>query len=193
MTTSTQPNPADALLASVGLPPNFMLEIFNESDWSMIIKLHAIFEAVVGSLIVKQLRTPEIEAVVTHMEFNNPRSGKVAFARSLALLGKKEVAFLRGFSELRNSLVHDIGNVQFNVSDYVCGLDSAGLKKFKSEIGAPLCTVNGGDHVYAHLLKESPKQIVFLASYCCLLTLQFNVDAKNRNAIVEALLSREKK
>jgi len=190
--SAPQTNPAEALLAGIGLSPDFMLQLGKESDWSLIIKLHAMFEAIVGSLIVRQLNTPDIEEVVAHLDFNNARSGKVAFARALGLVGKREVAFLRGFSELRNTLVHDIRNVQFNLGEYVRKLDSAGLKKFKNEIGAPLCGITGGERVYAQFLKQDPRMIVFLAAYSCLLILQFNVSAKSRNALVEALLQRTK-
>lgn len=186
----SQSNPVESLLASIGLQPDFILSLSRESDWSIVIKLHAMFEAAVSSLIVKQLKTPDLEDVVAHLDFNNVKSGKVAFARALGLIGKREVAFLRGFSELRNALVHDIKNVQFDLAAYVRSLDPSGLKKFKSEIGAPLCAVSGGEDVYTQLLEKDPRLIVFLAAYTCLLTLQFNVDAKGRNALVEALLRR---
>lgn len=191
--SADQAKSAEHLLASIGLSPDFVLTLARESDWSLIIKLHAMFEAVIGGLIVKQLKTPDIEEVVAYLDFNNIKSGKVSFARALGLVGKREVAFLRGFSELRNALVHDIRNVEFNLSGYVRSLDSSGLKKFKSEIGAPLCAVEGGERVYAELLEGNPRQIVFLAAYSCLLTLQFNVSAKSRNALVAALLARATK
>jgi len=188
-----QVKPAEQLLASIGLSPDFVLGLTREGDWSLIIKLHAMFEAVIGGLIVKQLKTPNIDDVVAYLDFNNVKSGKVSFARALGLVGKREVAFLRGFSELRNALVHDIRNVEFNLTTHVHSLDSSGLKKFKSEIGAPLCVIEGGERIYAELLKENPRQIVFLAAYSCLMTLQFNVSAKSRNAMIEAILARAKK
>ena len=178
-------NSAEKLLACVGLPPDFVLALVQESDWSLIIKLHAVFEAVIASLIVKQLKTPDVEEVVSHLDFNNVKSGKVAFARALGLIDSREVAFLRGLSELRNALVHDIKNMQFNLREHVRSLDDPRLKKFKSEFGASVCALENGGCMYTELLERKPTQIVLLAAYSCLLMLQFNVSAKDRNAIVE--------
>lgn len=181
---------AEKLLASVGLPPNFVLALVQESNWSLIIKLHAVFEAVIASLIVKQLKTPDVEEVVSHLDFNNVKSGKVAFARALGLIDSREVAFLRGLSELRNTLVHDIKKVQFNLREHVRSLDNPQLKKFKSEFGASVCALDNGKRMYTDLLERNPAQIVLLAAYSCLLMLQLNVSAKNRNALVEILMQR---
>ena len=183
-------NSAEKLLVSVGLPPDFVLALAQESDWSLIIKLHAVFEAVIASLIVKQLKTPDVEKVVSHLDFNNVKSGKVAFARALGLIDSREVAFLRGLSELRNALVHDIKNVQFNLREHVRSLDDPQLKRFKSEFGASVCALENGERMYTDLLERKPAQIVLLAAYSCLLMLQFNVSAKARNALVEILMQR---
>lgn len=186
---NTEPtSSAEKLLASVGLPPNFVLALVQESDWSLIIKLHAVFEAVIASLIVKQLKTPDVEEVVSHLDFNNVKSGKVAFARALGLIDSRQAAFLRGLSELRNALVHDIKKVQFNLREHVRSLDNPQLKKFKSEFGASVCALENGKRMYTDLLEQNPAQIVLLAAYSCLLMLQFNVSAKNRNALVEILM-----
>ncbi len=183
-------NSAEKLLVSVGLPPDFVLALAQESDWSLIIKLHAVFEAVIASLIVKQLKTPDVEEVVSHLDFNNVKSGKVAFARALGLIDSREVAFLSGLSELRNALVHDIKNVQFNLREHVRSLDDPQLKRFKSEFGASVCALENGERMYTDLLERKPAQIVLLAAYSCLLMLQFNVSAKARNALVEILMQR---
>lgn len=180
----------EKLLASVGLPPDFLLALLQESNWSLIIKLHAVFEAVIASLILKQLKTPDVEEVISHLDFNNVKSGKVAFARALGLIDSKDVAFLRGLSELRNALVHDIKNVKFNLQEHVRSLDDPQLKKFKNAFGASVCALENGERTYTDLLDREPAQIVLLAAYSCLLMLQFNVSAKNRNALVEVLMQR---
>lgn len=183
-------NSAEKLLASVGLPPDFVLALVQESDWSLIIKLHAVFEAVIASLIVKQLKTPDVEEVISHLDFNNVKSGKVTLARALGLIDSRDVAFLRGLSELRNALVHDIKNLQFNLREHVRSLNDPQLKKFKSEFGASVCALKNGERMYTDLLERKPAQIVLLAAYSCLLMLQFNVSAKNRNVLVEILMQR---
>ncbi|MGE3154680.1 MAG: hypothetical protein AB7G48_18390 [Nitrospiraceae bacterium] len=181
------------ILQSVGLPGDFLEHLLRESDWSLVIKLHAVFESVLASLIVQRLATPQTAEVVSHLEFNNAKSGKVAFARALGLLESRDVAFLRGLSELRNQLVHRIENISFTFSRCVAGHSAAERKKFKKEFGFAILQVEGGTREYEQLLKNRPRTIVHLAAYECLLNIQFRVSAQRRNALVEALLQRSKK
>jgi len=181
------------LLQSVGLPGDFLDQLLKESDWSLVIKLHAVFEAVLVNLIVHRLATPQASEVVSHLEFNNTKAGKVAFARALGLLESRDVAFLRGLSELRNRLVHSIQNVSFTFAGHVANLSAAERKKFRAEFGFALLQLEGGAAEYDRLLSDHPRAIVHLAAYDCLLSMQFRVLAQRRTALVEALLQRSAK
>ncbi len=176
------------LLASVGITEDFFWSLGDESDWSLVIKMHALFEAVVGRLVVGRLNKPGLEDVVSNLEFNNMKSGKVAFARALGLLESEDVAFLRGLSELRNRLVHDIRNVNFSIADDISNKNASELKKFRKEFGWTITQLKNGEEEYERLLKSTPKWIVFLAGYVCLLRLQFRVSDHDRNRIVDALV-----
>ncbi len=192
MTEEHTPNVAQ-LLHAIGLPKDFLDQLQKESDWSLIIKLHAVFEAVLGSLIVKHLAMPQAAEVISQLDFNNAKSGKVAFARALGLIESHDVAFLRGLTELRNRLVHDIRNVTFTIGAHVAGFSSRELKKFKTEFGRAICQLQDGEAEYTNLLKNYPRAIVHLAAHDCLLNLQFRVSAHARNLVVEALLRRSAK
>ena len=184
---------ARKLLASAGLPEDFLDKLRLESDWSFVIKLHSLFEAVLASLIVKRLNAPAVQEAIVNLEFNNVKSGKVAFARALALIDARDGAFLRGLSELRNKLVHDIRNVQFDLRSYVSGMDHKQRKKFKAEFGKAICSLKTGEPTYNRLFKEQPSLIIYLASYSCLLSLEFNVTNQRRNMLIEALMKRAAK
>ncbi len=181
------------LLESVGLPETFLDQLLTESDWSLIIKLHAVFEAVLASLIVRRLGTPQTAEVVSHLDFNNTKSGKVALARALGLIESCDAAFLRGLSELRNRLVHNIRNVAFTFSEHIATLTPSELKKFKSEFGFAICQLDDGESKYVKILKNHPRTIVYLAAHGCLLNMQFHLSTNNRNLIVEALMRRSAK
>jgi hypothetical protein len=178
------------LLGSVGLPTDFLDQLMQESDWSLIIKLHAVFEAVLGSLIVRSLGSKEIEGQVAYLDFNNTKSGKVAFARALGLLERLDVAFLRGLSELRNGLVHDVRNVAFSLKGYVSGMSETDRKKFRSEFGHTMFTLEGGKGLYEEALVKNPKMIVYVAAYSCLLQIQFQISGRQRALLVESLVHR---
>ena len=184
-----EPSPTVAqLLESVGLPIDFLDRLMQESDWSLVIKLHAVFEAILGSLIVRSLGSKAIEEEVAHLDFNNTKSGKVAFARSLGLIEKPSVAFLRGLSELRNRLVHDIQNVSFSLRASVAKMPEPALKKFRSEFGWAMLRLEHGEKLYAEALAKEPKTILYVAAYSCLLGMQFQISGKKRQALVEALM-----
>lgn len=186
-------NTAEELLASVGLAPDFLLKLVAEDDWSLIIKLHAVFEAVLGSLIVKELGKPSVSDVVAQLDFNNIKTGKVAFARALGLLDKREMAFLRGLSELRNALVHNVQNVGFDIRTHVLALDLPKRKKFKAEFGGYVKASPDGDREYEELLARNPGQLLMYSAYGCLLTLHFKLSEKRRNLLIEALTHRANK
>lgn len=164
-----------------------------ESDWSFVIKLHALFEAVLASLVVKKLGVPALQDAITNLEFNNAKAGKVAFAQALELLDSREVAFLRGLSELRNRLVHDVRNVQFDLRVYVANMDARQQKSFKSQFGRTILLLPDGEAEYTRLLREQPSIIIYFAAYSCLMVLEFNVSDQRRNMLLEALMKHAKR
>jgi len=178
------------LLESIGLPRDFLDQLLKESDWSLVIKMHAVFEAVLASLITKRLANPQVGDVVSNLDFNNTKAGKVALARALGLVESPEVAFLRGLSELRNKLVHNIENVTFSFKTHVASLSAAELKKFRTEFGFAIRRLENGDAEYDKYLRTHPRLIVYLAAYDCLLNLQFRVSNQARNMLAEVLLER---
>ena len=184
----TAPDPIHEVLATVGLPPDFVDALIHESDWSLVIKLHAVFEAVLAELVVQELKSDKLKDVVAHLDFNNIKSGKVAFARALGLLESREAAFLRGLSEMRNRLVHDVRNVGFDLVKAVAAMTVSERKKFRSEFGASLCSTESGAEKYGEYLVERPAFIILSAAYHCLLVLRMNTTEKRRQALVEALM-----
>jgi hypothetical protein len=156
-----------------------------ESDWSMVIKLHAIFEAVLSNLITKRLEKPQIGEVISNLEFNNKKSGKVALAKALNLIEARDVTFLRDLSELRNLLVHNIENVTFSFVDHVAKLSPEKLKKFRTAFGYAILGLENGERDYTELVKTNPKLIVHLAAWDCLLNLQYRIASDSRSLLLE--------
>ena len=190
--SDAQKNTLEQLLKSIGLASDFFEQLRNESDWAMVIKLHAIFEAVLADLIAKRLDKPELRTAVSHLDFNHTKAGKVVFAHQLGLLHKQHTTFLRGLSELRNQLVHNIKNVSFSFVTYVSGLSKSELKEFRTKFGAPLLRIENGEMYYKEYLELNPKFIVHLAARDCLLALQFSVAPSTRNRLAELLMSKTK-
>lgn len=176
------------ILEASGVPSSFVDLLIHESDWSLVIKLHALFEAVLANLIVQELKRPALLQVVSNLPFNDTKAGKVAFARALGLLDKREVSFLRGLSELRNALIHNVKNVAFELENHVACMTETQRKKFKSEFGGALGSTTSGAAMYKQYEQSRPALIILSAAYSCLLVLHFNTEEQRRQMLVEALM-----
>ena len=110
------------------------LDADDENDWSFVIKLHALVEAAVSHLLTAQFHREELSGLFSRLDMSNETTGKAAFVKALALLGKPERRFMSSLSELRNKLVHDVRNVNFDLLHYVEGMNkdqqAAFLKNF---------------------------------------------------------------
>jgi hypothetical protein len=130
-TPETQERPILDIETQLGLPPGFLLHLYqNEDDWSFVIKIHAFLEAVLTHLLAEHLGQPDLLPVFAYLETSNVRTGKLAFVRAFDLLDKGARRFIHTLSELRNNLVHDVSNVNFRFPDYVSQLTEKERKDF---------------------------------------------------------------
>jgi hypothetical protein len=56
--------------------------------------------------------------VFSRIELSNTQSGKLAFADSLGLINRDTKRFIRTLSELRNMFVHDVSNVNIDLTQF---------------------------------------------------------------------------
>src|SRR6266516_2976014 len=95
---------------------------FNESDWSFVIKAHALLEAATTQLLANHLGAPGLTDTLACLPQSDPRSGRLAFLRALELLDEGELRFIQKFSELRNKLAHNVHNTRFTFVDHLATL-----------------------------------------------------------------------
>ena len=117
------------------IEPGFLMKLIHEDDWSFVIKSHAFIEAALSHLISEALSEAALHDVFANIETSNNRSGKLAFIKALNLLDEEARRFIRALSELRNSLVHDIGQVGFSFEDYIASLEKQQKVKFVGAFG----------------------------------------------------------
>lgn len=96
--------------------------VTQDSDWSFVIKAHALLEAATTQVLAQHFGFRELADVLSELPQSDTRLGRVAFMRALGLLEQDEIQFLRKFSELRNKLVHDVHNTRFAFVDYLATL-----------------------------------------------------------------------
>lgn len=120
----------------LGLPKQFYLKLEHEDDWSFVIKLNALFEAACTHLLTVRLQSPELEESFAHLDFGNPKFGKVVLLRKLGCLSQPESKFLQLILELRNKLAHSISYVSFTFSEHLQALDKNQSKSFAVAVRA---------------------------------------------------------
>lgn len=109
------------LETKLGLEQGFFesLAFDDENDWSFVIKAHALAEAAISHLLTETIKRPELGDLFSRLDMSNKSTGKAAFVKALGLLGDEERRFVSALSELRNRLVHDVRNVNFDLLAYV--------------------------------------------------------------------------
>lgn len=118
------------LEADLGLPKNFLLDLEQQDDWSMIIKGHSLIEAAVNRVLSESLDKPALASVIENMNLGGGRTGKLAFVEALGLLPDSLFRFVAGFAQLRNAAIHRVENVQFTFSEHVRGLSKEQTSAF---------------------------------------------------------------
>ena len=105
----------------IGVRRGFVRRLVREDDWSFIIKLHALFEAVCTHLLLHHFNEPELSEAFSRLELSSKATGKIAFLGKLELLNADNRRFISTLSELRNSLVHDVRNAEFSLEALIAG------------------------------------------------------------------------
>lgn len=121
----------------IGLSPDFIVKLLKEDDWSFIIKLHALIEAVCTQLILYHFKEPALSSIIARLELSNKPIGKVALLKELELLDEYHRKYIYALSELRNGLVHDVKQSNFNLKEMVNSYKKEELKRF-AKVYSPL-------------------------------------------------------
>jgi hypothetical protein len=160
---------------TLGLPAGFCEGLLREDDWSFVIKLHAILEAAVTTILVEKMGYAALQPVFARIEMSQEGSGKLAFAEAVSLLDGIDRRFIRKLSELRNQLVHRIQNVSFTVRSHVDALDTNQKESFVKAFGL----WNSEDNILPRLHKYAmahPKDFVWQGGLMILAILMMKVE-----------------
>lgn len=130
-----------ALEDELTLPRGFIAALYQEDDWSFVIKSHALVEALLTYLLSQQFANVNVGNIFAFLDTSNPRTGKLAFVKAFALLDDAARRFVRGLSELRNQLVHNVANVRFTFAEHTAQLNKQTRREWIQEFGYGLFCV----------------------------------------------------
>src|SRR6266851_5110601 len=128
----------DRLEVALGLPPRFLDSIFQEHDWSFVLKLHALIEGAVTVLLTERIGgadgTAELRTALSYLETSSRPVGKVKLATLLGVLEEDRGHFINYLSKLRNIFVHRIENVTLTLDRHVASMDNNQRNNFVNAI-----------------------------------------------------------
>ena len=148
-----------------GVRAGFFDDLRNEDDWSFIIKAHALLESACAELLAERTGVPDLIDVFSRLELSAKTTGKVAFLKAFGLAIDRERRFIVALSELRNTLVHNVRNTTFSITDHVLALDKNQKKSFVEGFGYAFLSEDESGKEFisqpTRVLKE-PKESIWL-------------------------------
>ncbi len=172
----------------MGIRPGFLEALHKEDDWSFVIKAHAFFEAAFTHLLLALTEKDELEDVFSCLELSSATTGKLAFAISLGALNDDERRFVRKFSELRNLLVHNVGQVDFDLKAYVDNLDKnqrkSFIKTYSYFAGGEAFEYSGKKFSTVDFVRSNPKTAVWF----CVMAFAGVLYLKRGNATLQSMI-----
>lgn len=167
----------DKLEELLEIPPGFLEHLEEEDDWSFVIKAHALIEAAVTQMVIGA-NDPRVAEIFRKLALGGGRTGKLAFAEGLGLVDRSQRVFIDKFSELRNTLVHDIRRVSFSFGDYFAKLPPSERLRWAEMI---VVTAGGGNdrsgiEQCADLLLANPKPMIMYAVLATVAQALFQID-----------------
>src|SRR5262249_50812615 len=111
------------------------------------------------------------------------QSGKIAFAKALGTVAKEDRRFFSSLSELRNKIVHNVANAQFDLKKHVSSLPPEQFKAFAKNLDSAsqggVSAVAGREIPPLDFFRENPKLAIFMsAMYSLAITYQNKEIAK---------------
>lgn len=140
-----------------------LLGFLDDTDWAMVIKLHAAIEATVTQVILAHTNQDVLRSVIERLPLSDNQTGKGRIAVELDLITSSQFSFLRKFSELRNNLVHRLENIDFDLKKHFEGMDKEQRKAWKKAITWQEDGVK--QQVLSDTLDQNPKLALFLSVF----------------------------
>jgi len=121
-----------AIETELELPSGFTKSFIKLDDWTFVVKGWAYLESILELLVWSKLdhMPNEFRKVISRIDSGNMRTGKLAFAKALNLIGPKEWKYLQSFSELRNRVAHGISDIQFDFIGFISSQEDKDKKEF---------------------------------------------------------------
>jgi hypothetical protein len=121
----------DWVTRTLGLAHSPLRSLENDDDWTFVIKMHAVVEAAINHLLMVRLNDRALSEIISQLPTNDERKGKMAFIKKYCLLSEKSCLFVRLFSKIRNTAVHDAKSFNLDLTNYVAAIEDNEKPRWK--------------------------------------------------------------
>lgn len=142
---------------------SFICNLSNESDWSFVIKMQTVTEAILTNALIEITEEKQIKEIIERLPLADAKIGKIALARNLGLLTAEQHRFIRRMAELRNKLAHDIDETNFSFSEYYSRMTSEKYNEWKETL---IWFSPGNDrHIWRDMVDDKTRPIIVLSIF----------------------------
>lgn len=193
------------LCEKLKLPEAFLERIYDEDEWSFLIKTHALVETSINVAIERSIEDDRVSEFINRLSLSGGSKSKTELLKSLGIITQNEIQFVEGLSQIRNRVVHNIRHVEFTFTAFTKELNARNRmnlyqKLFKgiSEGSEPKKKTQD----FISTFEKDPKFVIFLCTLMAVAkvsleshhtelnrTIQSTQDATNR-LLMERLTSR---
>lgn len=103
---------------SFNIPKGTLTNIFDEDDWSFIMKVHSLLELALTDSLNNSVPYCDLGNEFSNLPLSQHKIGKIYFAEKLNLISREQRIFIEKFSNIRNMLIHDIKKLRLTLKDY---------------------------------------------------------------------------
>ena len=123
------------LIEKLKLPKDFYYDLINESDWAIVIKLSALIETISTNLLAYKFSAPDLEGNFAYLDQAHSKIGRITLLKKMGSINSQQAKVLLAVAELRNSLAHNIENLNFQFDKYISSLNKDQKKQFVKKFG----------------------------------------------------------
>lgn len=107
------------LSKKLNIREDFILSIHEEKNsWHFISKLAQLVEGVFTKILVQRLNEPAIRDTVSNLS----QATRIDLAYDLQIITKEQKLLFLTIAEIRNAYIHNIANIEIEISEYLAGL-----------------------------------------------------------------------
>lgn len=109
------------LHSDLNISQDFVVSIHNEQNsWNFISKFAQFIEGFFTKILVNKLNDKDTYDTISNL----PQAVRLNLANDLKLISKEQKFLFLTIAEIRNDYIHDISNIEVNLSDYLQSLKS---------------------------------------------------------------------